>query len=93
MIAIFNFSQHIQSDYAVAVPGIRSAVPLLYSDWEPFGGTTPQTESVHKLKGEELICTLQAFSAILFDVEADKPSDSNYIPSAKARKEGRCFSR
>ncbi len=71
VIAIFNFGQHIQSNYAVAVPGIRSVVPLLYSDWEPFGGTTPQTESVHKLKGEKLICTLQAFSAILFEVEAD----------------------
>lgn len=89
MIAIFNFSQHIQSDYAIAVPGVRSAVLLLYSDWELFGGTTPQTESVHKLKGEELICTLQAFSAILFDVEADKPSDSNYIQSAKTMKESK----
>lgn len=73
----------MQSNYAVTVPGIKSVAPLLYSDWESFGGTTPQTKAVHKLKGEKLICTLQAFSAIFFDAEADEPSDSNYALRAK----------
>lgn len=71
LCAVFNFGQKAQKDYTVAIPDATDIVPLLYSDWEPFGGHTPLTESVCKLNGNKFSCTLQPFSALLFEV---KPS-------------------
>ena len=70
LCAIFNFGQHVQKDYTVTIPDATDIVPLLYSDWEPFGGHTPLTESVCKLNGDKLTCTLQLFSALLLEVKS-----------------------
>ena len=66
---MFNFSQETQADYAVALPGATGIVPLLYSDWEPYGGTSPLAKSVCQLQENQLVCTLQPFSAILLNIE------------------------
>lgn len=69
LVAMFNFSQNTQFDYTVALPKATDIAPLLYSDWEPFGGITPLKETVYRLHENQLTCTLHPFSAILFDVE------------------------
>lgn len=69
LVAIFNFSQRVQRDYTAIISNAEDIIPLLYSDWEPFGGHTPLTESVCKLNGDKFTCTLQPFSALLFEVK------------------------
>lgn len=73
LAALFNFGSKKQSGYTVALPNATGVVPLLYSDWEPFGGITPVAEMVCSLKEDQLICTLQPFSAILLGVREEVP--------------------
>lgn len=68
LCAIFNFSSHIQEKYTIEIPEITNILFLLNSDWEQFGGKTPSTEKIYELNASNLICTLQPFSAILFEI-------------------------
>ena len=69
LVALFNFSPNIQADYTVTLTSANNIVPLLYSDWESYGGTTPLTKSVCQLRDDQLISTLQPFSAILLNIK------------------------
>ena len=71
LAAVFNFSDQVQMDYTVAIPGAIVASPLVYSDWEEFGGTTPRGKAVFQMKKSNLTCTLQPFSALLMDIKQD----------------------
>ena len=67
--AIFNFSQNPQQDYEVFLQNAGSVTPLLYSDWNKYGGETPELESVCTLNNGKLSCSLNPFSAILLKVK------------------------
>ena len=68
LAAVFNFSGQAQSGYTVTIPDAQAVTPLIDSDWEPFGGKTPVGATCFRLDGTRLTCTLQPFSAVLFEV-------------------------
>ncbi len=69
LIAVFNFSDHTQEEYAVGLHGGGKTVqPLLYSDWERFGGTTRDTDAICCVHNGQLVCTLKPFSALLIEI-------------------------
>lgn len=69
LAAIFNFSAQVQRDFTVAIPGAQTVAPLIDSDWEPFGGRTPVAKTCFQFDGTHLSCTLQPFSAVLFEMK------------------------
>lgn len=68
LAAVFNFSDKVQNDYTVSIPGAGSATTLVYSDWQPFGGDTPQDAALCSLRDGTLTCHLQPFSALLLEI-------------------------
>lgn len=68
LAAVFNFGAQVQENYSLELPGLKRAVPLLYSDWERFGGTSRQDEVVFGATENRLTCTLQPFSGILLEL-------------------------
>lgn len=69
LAAIFNFSNRVQEGCQVEIREPKKACKvLLYSDWERFGGGTPETESLFTLENSVLTCTLKPFSAGLIQL-------------------------
>lgn len=71
LVALFNFSDQIQ-EYSVKISNAVRVIPLLYSDWTAFGGTTPKEENIYILHKEKLTCSLEPFSGLLLQVEEKK---------------------
>ena len=67
LLAVFNFSSQTQKYYAENIGPYKAIKTLLYSDWERFGGTTPEQTELVQLQGQTLICELQPFSGILLE--------------------------
>ncbi len=75
LVAVFNFSDHTQREYAVGLPGgVETIQPLLYSDWERFGGTTGDTDAICCVRSGQLVCTLKPFSALLIAIKNNNPN-------------------
>ena len=62
-----NFSDKPQT-FAVPVTA-QTARVLLYSDWQPYGGMTPEGESPCTMTEQALGGTLAPFSAVLLRLE------------------------
>lgn len=67
--AVFNFSEQVQSDFAVEIPEAAGVEVLLYSDWQRYSGSTPESEPVCSFDAGTLTCSLQPFSALLLSVK------------------------
>ena len=84
--AIFNFSSQPQENYEVKIPGAQSITPLLYSDWQNFGGSTPEGQVSCSLDKDTLTCSLAPFSALLVEIQPgtmpEQPAKTE--PDAKA---------
>ena len=65
LAAIFNFSDQLQQDYQVTIENAARAEVLLDSDWERFGGATPEGKEKISFTANRLICSLNPFSGVL----------------------------
>lgn len=72
LAAIFNLGAAPQEDYCVKVRGKKADV-LLYSDWERFGGATPEKKEHCTLKKDTLTVSLAPFSGILLRIIPERP--------------------
>ena len=68
LAAFFNFSQCVQRDYEVEVQDAAFVTTLIDTDWEKYGGGTPETSIVCCLDKGRITCSLQPFSAVLLAV-------------------------
>lgn len=68
LIAIFNLSDETQTDYCVSVNNTTAAKPLLYTDWETYGGKTSKNTSICSFRDGQLHCTLAPYSGMLLSV-------------------------
>lgn len=69
LAAIFNFSDQIQNDYEVEIEAAEQVKMLVYSDWNRFGGGSPENLEICTLKNGVLNCTLNPFSAVLLEIK------------------------
>ena len=72
LIAVFNFSDKVQTDYEVRTENANNAKLLLNSGWQRFHGNTPETEQVFQVGDGTITCTLQPFSAILIQLDKNE---------------------
>ena len=72
LIAVFNFSDEVQTDYEVRTENANNAKLLLNSGWQRFHGNTPETEQVFQVGDGTITCTLQPFSAILIQLDKNE---------------------
>ena len=63
--AILHFSDLVRENYELKLEGVEAVEPLLYSDWQRFGGNTAEEETLFRFEGEKLICHLKPFSALI----------------------------
>ncbi len=69
MAAVFNFGSQAQDAYEVSIENTKGCKVLLYSDWERFGGKTPETEGSFAIENGTLTCCLKPYSAALLQVD------------------------
>ena len=69
LAAVFNFSAQVQKDYEVKIENANSGDILLYSDWNRFGGQTPEGVEKVQFDNGTLRCNLNPFSAMIFSVK------------------------
>ena len=63
--AILHFSDLVRENYELKLEGVEAVEPLLYSDWQRFGGNTAEEETLFRFEGKKLICHLKPFSALI----------------------------
>lgn len=66
ILAVFNFSDWEITDYPVKIGENRNAELIINSDWERFGGETPDGGSEFTLTAGELVMDMQAYSGKIF---------------------------
>lgn len=71
ILAVFNFSDWEKSDYTVAIGEYSNAELLIDSDWQDFGGDTPEGESRFNISAGELVADMQAYSGKIFILKKD----------------------
>lgn len=76
LAAIFNFSDQKQEKYTLTIPNASEVMPMLCSDWERFGGHTPESDTLCVLDQEQLTCSLPPFSGLLLNVSV-RPSQTS----------------
>lgn len=73
LVTVFNFSDQLQKDYQVILPGRLSAELVLNSDWNRYGGATRPGDEKWKVEqvpeGVKLTLSLPKFSGIVFETE------------------------
>ncbi len=73
LVTVFNFSDKLQEEYEVILPGRLSARVILNSDWQQYGGAARQGDEKWKAEtvseGVRLKVTIPAFSGIVFETE------------------------
>lgn len=52
----------------MAMTDVTDTHVVLYSDWERFGGSTPEEMEIGEVKKHILTCTLVPFSGVLIEV-------------------------
>ena len=59
-----------QEDWEVELPDTHNAWVMLDTDWQRFGGTTPEGAELVKIDGDTgiLSCTLPAFTGLLLGI-------------------------
>ena len=73
LLAVFNFSDWEITDYSVSIGEYSKAELLIDSDWQDFGGDTPEGESRFKVSAGELVADMQAYSGKIFILKKDVP--------------------
>ena len=70
--ALMNFSGAEQKDYVVPLPDAKTATVILDSDWERFGGTTPDDTAKVAFDPEtgKICADLPPFASVLLLVDA-----------------------
>ena len=69
IVAIFNFSNEVQTNYDVKIRGCTaSSKTLLYSDWTEFGGNTGNGSENVNIYEDGITCTLAPYSGIMFEI-------------------------
>ncbi len=53
---------------AVRKPVRRAVGTLVYTDWQPFGGSTPEADNPCVLEDDKLVCRLAPFSGVLVKI-------------------------
>ena len=70
IIAVFNFSDHLQKGYELDVKDISALIPLLDSETDIYGGTKQKNSLSLKPKHGKIILDLEAYSARFYLVKA-----------------------
>ena len=68
LAAVFNFSECVQRDYEVEIQDAVSVTSLIDTDWEKYGGRTPETSIVCRLDKGRITCSLQPFVCLILSV-------------------------
>ena len=55
----------------VEIPEMEGVRVLLNTDWERFGGKTPEGKDCFSCEGKHLTCDLEPFSGIVFRIEGN----------------------
>ena len=69
ILAVFNFSDREQKNYLLRIPDAERLIPLIASDWQPYGGTQTPAEKVLTLKQGEASLSLSAFSGRYYRIQ------------------------
>ncbi len=73
LVTVFNFSNVLQEDYSVLLPGRLTARLILNSDWEQYGGKTRPGQEIWEARGHtygvELTVSVPPLSGIVFETE------------------------
>lgn len=73
LAAVFNFSSQRQEEYELDIPGTARLALLLHTDWERYGGSTPEAEPAFSKEGEKFRFSLPPFSGMLLKIEPHEP--------------------
>ena len=70
LLTLLNLSGVTQEDWEVELPDTHNAWVMLDTDWQRFGGTTPEGAELVKIDGDTgtLSCTLPAFTGLLLGI-------------------------
>ncbi len=68
-VTALNLSGSAYEGYELKIEGGKSLVPLINSDWEPYGGSTPEKREPVKIDNHRAKLDLPAMSAIIYRVE------------------------
>ncbi|MCM1173376.1 MAG: 1,4-alpha-glucan branching protein GlgB [Clostridium sp.] len=67
ILAVFNFSNKDITGYEVKIPASRKAVLILNSEWECYGGTSPQKNMSIAIRQEIMKIDIKRFCALFFE--------------------------
>ena len=73
LAAVFNFSSQRQEEYELDIPGAARLTLLLHTDWERYGGSTPEAEPAFSKEGGKFRFSLPPFSGMLLKIEPHEP--------------------
>ena len=73
LAAVFNFSSQHQEEYELDIPGAARLTLLLHTDWERYGGSTPEAEPAFSKEGGKFRFSLPPFSGMLLKIEPHEP--------------------
>lgn len=70
LLTLLNLSGVTQEDWEVELPDTHNVWVMLDTDWQRFGGTTPEGAELVKIDGDTgtLSCTLPAFTGLLLGI-------------------------
>ena len=96
LIALFHFSDAANVSYPLTLEGCETLTPLLHSDWQRFGGSTPEDhtplQADHTRSGAQFTITLPPYGAVLFrangarESAATKPTSSAHPKKSTPKK-------
>ena len=66
VLAVFNFSDWMQPDYAVKIGSDWKETLLIDSDWNSFGGDTKDAETQYTRTADSLVMNVPPFSGRMF---------------------------
>lgn len=69
ILAVFNFSDTDCGEYKIDLPGFKKATPLIFSNWEKYGGNIPEITEALEVDNGVLSVDAEAFSGKYFLVE------------------------
>lgn len=69
ILAVFNFSDREQRDFAVSSAADKKLVPLLSSEWEQYGGSKKESKKAVNFEKGTAKLELPAFSGMVFEIK------------------------
>lgn len=71
ILAIFNFSDWDKNRYAAEISDTENAALLLNSDWQRFGGNSPEGSPNITRQGNKILLDIPSYSGILLRIRKD----------------------